>query len=63
MRVEVDLTTCLGNAQCVALAPAVFAIEQHDVVELLDRAPAEELRPALERAARLCPTQSITIEG
>ncbi|HEY1778724.1 MAG TPA: ferredoxin [Solirubrobacteraceae bacterium] len=63
MRVKVHLPTCLGNAQCVRVAPQVFAIGPEDVVELLLPSPPEALREELERAVRLCPTQSISLES
>ena len=59
----VDLEVCLGNAQCVAVAPDVFKLNDDGELEILDASPPQALRPAVERALRLCPTQAITLEG
>ena len=62
MRVIIDLSECLGYANCVADAPDVFEIpEESMVVRLLDATPPEELRTAVEAAALDCPARAITV--
>jgi ferredoxin len=61
MRVHVDLELCDSHGQCVFAAPAVFELD--DVGELhYEPQPPETERPAVERAARLCPVRAITLE-
>jgi ferredoxin len=63
MRVVVDMSQCVGNAQCVIFAPEVFDVLDDGSLQLLQERPAEELREKVVEAARWCPAQAITIEG
>jgi ferredoxin len=61
-RVVVDRTKCIGSGQCVAHAGAVFDQSEDDgTVILLVAAPPAALRGAVDKAARLCPAQAITV--
>lgn len=62
MRVKVDMTLCMSNAQCMAAAPEVFEVHEDGELEVLDANPPEALRPKVERAILLCPTQAISLE-
>ena len=44
-------------------APEVFEVRDDGFLYVLNETPDESLRAKVEEAARLCPTQSITIEG
>lgn len=61
-RVVVDPTKCIGSGQCVAHAGAVFDQSEDDgtVVLLIARPPAAS-RAAVDKAARLCPSQAIAV--
>jgi ferredoxin len=61
MRVRVDMTLCQTHAQCVFVAPDVFALNDDDELEY-DAAPTDALRPAIEQAARVCPVQAIFLD-
>jgi ferredoxin len=62
MRVIVDRVLCEGNARCVRIAPAVFALEDDvDTVRLLVEEPGEELREAVENAVATCPRQALKL--
>jgi ferredoxin len=52
----------MGNAQCMLAAPQVFEVRDDGMLYVLQEEPPEALRAAVENAARLCPTQAITIE-
>jgi ferredoxin len=52
----------MSNAQCVLAAPEVFEVREDGMLYVLQGEPAESLRVKVENAARLCPTQAITIE-
>ncbi len=61
MKIEVNLATCQNMGQCVYEAPEVFSLDPDG--QLLFAATADDsLMEAVELAARLCPTQSITVE-
>ena len=63
MKVVVNFDQCMSNAQCVRPAPSVFEVREDGLLYILQEEPPESLRAAVEEAARLCPTQAITIEG
>ena len=60
MQVRIRRTECCGNAECVEIAPEVFALDskQKSVVLDSDGAPREKLI----EAAEACPSQAILIE-
>lgn len=61
-RVVVDRTKCIGSGRCVAHADAVFDQSEADgTVVLLVAEPQAGLRAAVDKAARLCPAQAITV--
>lgn len=61
MKVLVDMSLCMSNAQCMAAAPEVFDLHEDGELEVLDENPPAALRPKLERAILLCPTQAISM--
>lgn len=62
MKVTVDYDLCEGHSRCQAAAPEVFEVRDDDKSYVLMEPVPEELRPKVERAARLCPRQAITVE-
>ena len=62
MRVVVDLDICQSNAICMSECPEVFEVRDDGFLYVLDDNPPDSLRTKVESAARLCPTQAITIE-
>lgn len=64
MRILVDRELCEGNARCVRVAPAVFALEDDaDQVRILIERPDEALREEVETAVATCPRQALELEG
>lgn len=63
MRVVVNFDTCQSNALCMGAAPEVFEVRDDGYLYVLNETPDESLRAKVAEAERLCPTQSITIEG
>lgn len=61
MRVVVDFDRCQSNALCMGAAPEVFEVRDDGFLYVLQEEPPEDLRPQVEEAARLCPTQAISI--
>jgi ferredoxin len=62
MKIVVVRDRCEGNARCVALAPAVFRVDESDQVEVLVAEPGEDQRAAVTAAAARCPRQALIIE-
>ena len=60
MRIEVDTDRCEGQAVCVGLAPAVFALDDDDeyVRILVDEGPAEHEKRA-RKAVEKCPMAAL----
>ena len=56
LRVTVDHAFCVGNAQCVGLAPGVFRHNENRQSEVIDPRRSEEL---ILKAASYCPTGAI----
>ncbi|MDA0562888.1 ferredoxin [Streptomonospora sp. S1-112] len=62
MRVTVDYDLCESNAVCMGIAPEVFEVRDDDYLYVLQEEPAEDLRPRVEEAARMCPKQAIRLD-
>ena len=61
MKVIVDHDQCEGHSRCQSAAPAVFEVRDDDKSYVLSDPVPEEERTNVERAARLCPKQAITV--
>jgi ferredoxin len=61
MRVVVDRDRCEGYGRCAETAPEVFELRDDGQSHVLLAHPGEELRARVERAARRCPRQAITL--
>ena len=62
MKVEADLSRCTGTANCVVLAPDVFALgDDDDVVRILVAEVAPEQHAAVEDAVRRCPQGALRL--
>jgi len=62
MRVRVNQSLCEGNAVCVSVAPAVFALGDDDQARVLIEHPEDALRAQVETAVRRCPRQALSLE-
>lgn len=62
MRVVVDYDLCESNALCMEAVAEVFEVRDDDLLHVLQEQPPLDLRPRVERAARICPKQAISIE-
>ncbi len=60
MQVRIRRGACCGNAECVEIAPAVFALDSKNKAVVLDP-DAVSLETLLE-AAEACPCGAIVIE-
>lgn len=62
MKVTVDTGLCIGSGTCAMTAPAVFGQdEERAVVVVLDHAPPETERAAVELAVKSCPAAVIRL--
>ena len=60
MKISVDRELCCSNGLCVVAAPEVFRLEDVDLE--YDAEPDDALRPKVEEAVEMCPTEAIRIE-
>ncbi len=61
MRVVVDRDLCLTHAQCVLVAPEVFALDEAGELVFVQE-PAESLREKVEDAVDMGPMGAVSIE-
>ena len=62
MRVRVDAAVCTGHGRCYALAPDVFAPDDHGHCQVLTPEVGPELEEQARAGAANCPELAITIE-
>ena len=63
MKIIVDTGKCVGAGQCVLTEPALFDQSEDDgTVIVLNRTPEGELVEKAREAARVCPSQAISLE-
>ena len=63
MKIVVDLSSCMGYANCVAEAPEVFALGKNGLVVLLDESPPPSQHAAVLKAVADCPTDALATEN
>jgi sterol 14alpha-demethylase len=61
MRIVVDRDLCQGHGVCESEAPAVFSVSKDGVLTVLQEAPPEAERAAVEQAVKYCPTHALSI--
>jgi ferredoxin len=59
LRIAVDHDLCMGNGQCVFLAPEAFRHNENRQSEVIDSAGAPE--ETILQAAGFCPTGAISV--
>jgi ferredoxin len=60
VKISVDRNLCCSNGVCVVTAPEVFKLDEVDLE--YEAEPDDGLRPKVEEAVEMCPTQAIRIE-
>jgi ferredoxin len=62
MRITVNRSRCIAAGQCVLKAPHVFDQDEQDgIVLLLSENPTPEFEASARLAARVCPSEAITV--
>jgi len=62
MRIIINRSRCMAAGQCVLKSPHVFDQDEQDgIVILLSENPAPEFGDSVRLAARVCPSEAITI--
>ena len=62
MKIIADTTRCVGAGQCVLTEPRLFDQSTDDgTVIVLDDNPPPELERAARDAARVCPSQALSV--
>lgn len=62
MKVKVDFDLCESNALCEALAPAVFELDDDDMLVVKQEDVGADQVAAVRRAAAACPRAAIALE-
>jgi len=60
MKVKVDRELCIGVSNCVAIAPAVFKLDDRNKAVVIDSNSAGE--QTILEAAESCPENAIIVE-
>ena len=58
-RLRIDRSLCTGYAECVSIAPEVFALDKDNLCVVLDPEAADD--ETVLDAARACPVDAITV--
>jgi ferredoxin len=58
-RIRIDRALCTGYAECVGIAPEVFALGDDNISFIVDPEAADD--EAVLDAARACPVDAITV--
>jgi ferredoxin len=62
-RVHVDREACIGAGLCVLAAPGTFDQGDDGLVVVVGDAPPDPADPAVQGAARHCPSGALTLHG
>ncbi|MER6570625.1 ferredoxin [Streptomyces sp. NPDC001093] len=62
MKISIETDNCCGAGQCVLVAPEIFDQDDDGIVILLDPAPSDDVREAVEDAIAICPADVIQVE-
>ena len=60
MKIRVDRELCIGVSNCVALAPAVFQLDDENKAVVLDPSSADD--QTIMEAAESCPQNAIILD-
>ena len=60
-RIVVDRDLCQGHGVCESEAPVAFSVSKAGELTVLDDAPGDDHRTAVEAAVRYCPTHALSI--
>jgi ferredoxin len=61
MKIVVDFERCQSNALCMSSAPEVFEVRDDGFLYILNEDPGADLEAGIREAAKLCPTQAISL--
>ena len=59
--IAVDRDLCQGHGVCESEAPSAFAVSKDGALTVLQEAPPDVERKAVEMAVKLCPTHALSI--
>jgi sterol 14-demethylase len=60
-RIVVDRDLCQGHGVCESEAPDQFAVSKAGELTVLDDAPPDAARKAVDAAVKYCPTHALSI--
>lgn len=62
MKIRLDATKCMGHAQCYAVDPDLFPIDDEGYSVLEPHAVSPEDAPAVRRGVDACPEMALILE-
>jgi ferredoxin len=62
MKIKIDRDLCEANGVCMDHAPAVFDIDDDEVLHVSEEALTDANRGAIEQAVKRCPRGALTLE-
>ena len=62
MKIVVDRGECEANAICVGILPAVFEVDDDDVLILHEEYPSEDHLDDVRRAVNSCPKRALALK-
>lgn len=62
MKIHVDTQLCSGHAQCAAVAPKVYALDELGYCAADGLEVADDQQEAARKGAMACPEQAITVD-
>ncbi len=60
-KIVVDRDLCQGHGVCESEAPDVFSVSKEGELSVLEDAPGDARRAAVEAAVKYCPTHALSI--
>ena len=61
VKVRLDRDRCEANGLCVASAPAIFHLDDDDVLTVLDDHPSADQHAAVRAAVQSCPRMALDL--
>jgi len=62
VRIVVDRELCDGHGMCEAMAHEYFALDDDDVLTVLDESPPESDRATVHAAVQSCPALALSLQ-
>lgn len=61
MRVQIDMSLCIGSGTCTTIAPELFEFDEQGTVRVVTELVPEGMGARAEEAAACCPVAAIVL--